>query len=229
MSTTSTLVVEARTTCPSCAAVNPSGSPFCWQCYTRFPEAAPGPPEWARPDATGEAVAPAPPARAPASPARKAVAALLAAAMALGGFLVWRSMTGGPFPGSFRTYDRLDSPEATRFEEGIVELGDLLGVEIHGAQYGNGSEMAVLAVVAEEGVPPEQLGSQLLPATSPRPRDVLEVQRDGATFLCFPADDEVPGAACTWIDRESVGVVYGRFMKVRQQLQLTAELRAAVS
>ncbi|HEX6263247.1 MAG TPA: hypothetical protein VF097_10420 [Actinomycetota bacterium] len=223
-----TLVLEDRTTCPSCAAVNPSGSPFCWQCYAPFAQAVPSAPAWARPDATGENAAPVAPARAPANPRHRWLGLALVLALA-GGFFAWRVLTGGPFPGTFRGYERLDSADATRFEDGVRDLGEALGIGMHGAQYGHGSELAVLAIVADEGASPEELGSRFLEGPAPRPRDLLEVQRDGATFLCFPADADVPGAGCTWIDRDSVGVVYGRFMDVEQQLELSAELRAAVS
>lgn len=228
MTGTSTLVLEARTSCSSCAAVNPSGSPFCWQCYARFPEAAPPPAEWARPDASGNEGLPVT-SRTPGSRSRTTLLLALILAVAAAGYLVWRMLDGGPFPDTFRTYQRLDSPEATRFEEGVSELGDLLGVKMHGAQYGHGSELAVLAVLADEAIAPQDLGSRFVEAPAPRPHDLLEVQRDGATFVCFPADADVPGSACTWTDGETVGVVYGRFQKLRQHVKLTAELRAAVS
>jgi len=102
-------------------------------------------------------------------------------------------------------------------------------MEMHGAMYGHGSELAIMAIVSDRDIAPDQLGSRFVEAPAPRPRDVIEVERDGALFVCFPADAEVPGAACTWADDETVGVVYGRFMKVRQQLDLSAELRAAVT
>lgn len=228
MTATPTLVREDRTTCSSCAAVNPSGSPFCWQCYARFPAAAPPPAEWARPDATGDEVLPVA-TRSSSTPGRRRVALLLVLAVAVAGFLAWRVLGGGPFPGSFRTYQRLDSPEATRFEEGVRELGELLGIEMHGAQYGHGSELAVLAILSDRAIAPQDLGQRFVDAPAPRPRQVVEARRDGATFLCFPADADVPGAACTWTDDAAVGVVYGRFMKPPELLELTAELRTAVS
>ncbi|HEX6208510.1 MAG TPA: hypothetical protein VF058_09170 [Actinomycetota bacterium] len=223
-----TLVLEDRTTCPSCAAVNPSDSPFCWQCYAPFARTVPGAPAWAPPDAAGETSEAVPSAGTPADPRRRWLGFALILALVAGGFLAWRALTGGPFPGAFRGYERLETAEATRFEEGVSDLGEALGIEMHGAQYGHGSELAVLAIVAEEGASPQELGSRFLEGPAPRPRDLLEVQRDGARFLCFPADAEVPGAGCTWIDRDSVGVVYGRFVNVEQQLELSAELRAAV-
>lgn len=225
MTSTSTPVLEARTTCPSCAAVNLSGSPFCWQCYARFPQAAPAPAEWARPDAIGEGVVSVPSSGA-STPIRKVLLVALILAVVTGGFLTWRALAGDPFPGRFRTYERLDSHEATRFEERVRQLGELLGVEMHGAQYGHGSELAVLAILSDRAIAPQDLGSRFVEAP---PRDVVEVHRDGATFVCFRADADEPGAACTWTDEETVGVVYGRFMKVRQHLRLTVELRAVVS
>ena len=208
--------------------MNPTGSPFCWQCYARFPGAAPAPAAWARPDAESEPDAPVVITRVSTS-TRKGLRIALVVAVAVGGFLAWRFLTASPFPGSFRAFERLDSASATEFEDAVTEVGDLLGMEMHGAMYGHGSELAIMAIVSDRDIAPDQLGSRFVEAPAPRPRDVIEVERDGALFVCFPADAEVPGAACTWADDETVGVVYGRFMKVRQQLDLSAELRAAVT
>lgn len=230
MTETSTLVLEERTSCPSCAAVNPSGSPFCWQCYARFPGAAPPPGAWAQPDAFEESAVSVVSSSSRASTrSQKLMRVGLVLAVAVVGFFGWRFLTAGPFPGSFRTYDRLESPAATKFEDAVSQVGDEVGIEMHGALYGNGSELAVLAIVSDRTIAPAELGSRFVEAPAPRPRDVIEVERDGALFVCFPADADVPGAACTWTDDETVGVVYGRFMEVRQQLDLSAELRAAVT
>lgn len=232
MTETATLVLEARTTCTSCAAVNPAGSPFCWQCYARFPASAPAPAEWARPDASGEAadsVAPSDVTVRASSSGRKLVRVGLAVAVLVAGFLAWRFLTANPFPGSFRGYERLSSQEATDFGEAVSGVGDGLGIEMRGALYGHGSELAVMAVLADRSIAPAELGSRYVEAPAPRPRDVIEVERDGAQFLCFPTNADEPGAACTWTDSEHVGVVYGRFLTVQEQLDLTVELRAAVS
>jgi len=228
MTETSTLVLEARTTCSSCAAVNPTGSLFCWQCYKRFPGAVTPPAEWARPDATGESDVSVV-SGAVTTSNRKVLRIALVVVVAVAGFLAWRFLTANPFPGSFRTFDRLDSPSATQFEDAVTEVGDLLGIEMHGAIYGHGSEPAIMAILSDREIAPAELGSRFVEAPAPRPRDVIQVERDGALFVCFPADADVPGAACTWTDDDTVGVVYGRFMRVRQQLDLSAELRAAIT
>ena len=208
--------------------MNPSGSPFCWQCYTRFPGATPPPAAWTPAEATDESAVSVVSSGSPTS-TRKALRITLVLAVALAGFFGWRFLTASPFPGSFRDYQRIDSPQATTFEDGVSEAGDQAGIEMHGALYGHASELAVMAILSDRTISPEEIGSRFVEAPPPRPRDILEVRRDGALFLCFPADADVPGAACTWTDDETVGVVYGRFMDVRQQLDLSVELRAAVT
>jgi hypothetical protein len=244
--------------CGSCDAQNAVSAEFCWRCYARFGAAAAAvPAAVGAPAALGASAAPAaapmPTAAAPWQtggrygeqtslpepipesrwPVRQAVNVLLLVAVALGGFLAWRMVTGDPFPDTIRGVGRVDAQAAKVFEDAVSETGKELGVKMHGAVYGNEVDMAFMAVLSERTGSVDHLGGafqQGLPiAGSPFTEGGSSTfEHDGASFECLAVQAEATGTICYWTDAKTVGLVFAMEVGVEAGFELAADVRSAV-
>lgn len=246
-------------TCGSCDAQNAVGAEFCWRCYARFGSVgAPVPAAVGVPAAVAAAAAPAGAPSMPATsapwlsttgyggstslpepipasrwPVRRVVNLLLLAAVAAGGFVGWRMLTGDPFPSSIRGFERIDAKPATIFEEAVLETGKEVGVDMRGAVYGRGSDMALMAILSERTGSIDDLGGALQSDLPIGGSAFIQggsstFERDGASFECLAVKAEDTGTICYWTDAETVGLVFAMEVGIEAGFELTAAVRAAV-
>lgn len=218
--------VEAKKPCGACAAENAPQATYCWRCFAAFaPAMPPAPGNGTRaagrmppaPSQAWGALAPivgtqAPPKRRQRFRTAIGLAAGLAVSAGVLGFLD----KGPSLPDAVAGRSRLESVEASRFQEQMQQEADQWDLHVQAGMYGTADAPSMFVILVDGAAieTTDQLyesfvsGMEGSGALVDRAA-IAQGERDGTEYRCVPIQGQLDAVACMWRDDDNVGIVLG--------------------